>query len=167
MVCTSAGTAGDYFSILKAMWAKIGVDLTIDLKEAGVMSNITAARTYDGMMFGTQGPIGALYRLEYMSGSGQTNGSYVNEPTVAETRSKMQLNALTNPAEADRIHKEYMKYVLDQAYTIPYTYGYGYHMWWPWVRNFHGEMSVGYDNSFIFTKWIWLDQDMKAKLTGK
>ena len=167
VVCTSSGTAGDYFSILKAMWSKIGVDLTIDLKEPGVMSNITAGRTYDSMMFGTQGPIGALYRLEYMSGSGQTNGSYVNEPTVPETRAKMQLNALTNPAEADRIHKEYMKYVLDQAYTIPYTYGYGYHMWWPWVRNFHGEMSVGYDNSFIFTKWIWLDQDLKSKLTGK
>ena len=167
VVCTSAGTAGDYFSILKAMWAKAGIDLTIDLKEPGVMTNISAGRTYDGMMFGTQGPIGALYRAEYYSGNGQMNGSYVSDPSVADVRVKMQLNALTNSAEADRVHKEYMKYVLDQAWTIPYTYGYSYHLWWPWVKNFHGEMSVGYDNSFVFTKWAWIDQDLKAKITGK
>ncbi len=167
VICSSSGTAGDYFSILKAMWTKVGVDLTIDLREPGVMSNISSGRVYDSMLFGTQGPIGALYRLEYMSGNGQTNGSYVSDASVAEIRSKMQLNALTNAAEADRIHKEYMKYVLDQAFTIPYTYGYSYHLWWPWVKNFHGEMSVGYDNSFVFTKWAWIDQDLKAKITGK
>jgi peptide/nickel transport system substrate-binding protein len=167
VVCTSAGTAGDYFSILKAMWAKAGVDLAIDLKEPGVMSNISAGRTYDSMMFGSQGPIGALYRLEYMSGAGQTNGSYVSDSSADAVRSKMQLNALTNPAEADKTHKEYMKYVLAQAWTIPYTYGYSYHMWWPWVKNFHGEMSVGYDNSFVFTKWIWLDQDLREKTIGR
>jgi peptide/nickel transport system substrate-binding protein len=167
VICSTAGTAQDYFSILKAMWAKVGVDLAIDPREPAVFSNIQASRSYDSMIFSTQGPIGALYRAEYASGNGQVNGSYVNDPAVSPVRAQMQLNALTNPAEADRIHKDFMKYVLDQAWTIPYTYGQSYHLWWPWVKNFHGEMSVGYDNSFVFTKWAWIDQDLKEQMSGR
>lgn len=167
IVASNVGTNADYLSILKAQWAAINVDLTIDLKEPVVMSNINASRTYHGMMMGTQGPIGALYRCEYYNGNGQMNGSYVNDPAVPEVRAQMQLNALTNPAKADAIHKEFMKYVLDQAWAIPYVYGQSYHLWWPWVKNFHGEMSVGYDNSFVFTKWVWMDESMKASMTGR
>jgi hypothetical protein len=68
-------------------------------------------------------------------GGGQTNGSYVNDPAVPEVRTKMQQNALTSPGEADRMHKEFMKYVLVRhgRFCTPTVTDI---ICRPWVKNF-------------------------------
>ena len=167
IVCQNSESNIDYLSILQDMWAKVNIKVTIEPKEAAVFTNIQRTRSFAEMSLQTQGPVGMLYRAEYYDGETMVNGSHVSEPRAAEVRKQMQLTALTNTAESDRVHKEFMKYVLDQAWAIPYTNAPGYHFWWPWVRNFNGEMSVGYDNSFVFTKWVWVDKDMKSSMTGR
>jgi len=68
---------------------------------------------------------------------------------------------------ADKIHRELMKYVLDQAWAVPYPKAPGYRLWWPWVKNYHNEFSVGYWDEGNWSKWTWIDQDLKEKMTGK
>ena len=76
----------------------------------------------------------------------------------------MQVYGMMDPPKADRMYKDLMKYVLDQAWVIPTPLAPLYHMWWPWVKNYHGEGSVGYDNTYNFTKFVWIDTALKDSM---
>ncbi|OGO39305.1 MAG: hypothetical protein A2147_05560 [Chloroflexi bacterium RBG_16_57_8] len=57
-----------------------------------------------------------------------------------------------------------MKYVLDQAYVIsrpiyPLT-----NFWWPWVKNYTGEYSVGYIMYETWAQWVWIDGALKTSM---
>jgi peptide/nickel transport system substrate-binding protein len=41
---------------------------------------------------------------------------------------------------------------------------YGYTMWWPWLRGYHGESVEGYDNQNTYTRYIWVDEDLKTSM---
>ena len=41
------------------------------------------------------------------------------------------------------------------------------HKWQPWVKDYHGEVSVGYFNCFQEAKYLWIDQELKAEMTGR
>ena len=157
----------DYYSVIKNMWSKVGVEITIDLKELAVWESITGARTYEGMIHSHTAPCGGIYRMINYRGVGRTNGSYIDDPYVEEMYPKIQAAYIKNPPEADRLHKELMKYVLDQAWVIPTPLPPLYHIWWPWVKNFRGELSPGYDNTNKFTYFTWMDQDLKEQMTGR
>jgi peptide/nickel transport system substrate-binding protein len=157
----------DYYSVLKNMWAKVGVDITMELKELAVWESITGARNYDGMIHSHTAPCGGIYRMINYRGPGRTNGSYINDQTVEEYYPKIQAAYITNPPEADRLHKELMKYVLDQAWVIPTPLPPLYHIWWPWVHNFNGTLSPGYDNTNKFTYFTWINRDLKEQMTGR
>jgi len=43
----------------------------------------------------------------------------------------------------------------------------GYNMWWPYVKNYHGETTIGRYNNWNWAKYIWIDQDMKNRLLGR
>ena len=156
----------DYYSVLKGMWAKVGIELTIDQKETGVWTNIFRARAYDGLLYGSCAGISNLYDCMNYYGVAHTNGSYVDDPHVAEVRPTLKLAAVTDETRADRIHKDLMKYVLDQAWAIPRVYPPTYNFWWPWVKNYHGETSVGLWDDGKWPEWVWLDLDLKQKMIG-
>jgi len=158
-------TAVDYLSIIKQMWAKVNVDLTIEPKEFGVYMGIFWGRAYDDMMCGGPGPVANLYiAFSFVTGPAGANFSYVDEPVAKEAKQKMMAVALTNTTEADRLHKELMKYMLEQATSIPGVAPPSYHMWWPWVKNYHGESSLGYTNFPNYLRYVWIDQAGKVAL---
>ena len=52
--------------------------------------------------------------------------------------------------------------ILDEALAIPFTFPRKYSIWWPWVKNYFGEMNVWvHDPPYGM---MWLDQDLKAEL---
>ncbi len=55
-----------------------------------------------------------------------------------------------------------MKYMLDQVYAIPLVTPPDYTFWWPWVKNYSGEYSVGYVHSYY--QWVWYDQELKKSM---
>jgi peptide/nickel transport system substrate-binding protein len=154
----------DYLSVIKDMWAKVNIDLTLDTLEPGAWVGIVMSRNFEQMIQGFVAPIGSLYNCIDFDGERFTNCSYVDDTHVKEVYSQMQVSGMMDPPEADRMYKDLMKYVLDQAWVIPTPLPPLYHMWWPWVKNYRGEGSVGYDNSYNFTKFIWIDQALKKTM---
>jgi peptide/nickel transport system substrate-binding protein len=70
----------------------------------------------------------------------------------------------TNPSEAMGLVKEMLKYVYDQAWFFSFpSAGPSYTFWWPWLKNFYGDTSIGWFNS-NFTQFAWIDQDMKKAM---
>ena len=66
--------------------------------------------------------------------------------------------------EAMAKHKELMKYVLDQAWAIPFPKAPAYNMWWPWLKNYHGEWGLGNWNEGNWAPYVWIDENMKSSM---
>jgi peptide/nickel transport system substrate-binding protein len=60
--------------------------------------------------------------------------------------------------------KELGVYAMDQAPAIWLPGPYLYNAWWPWVKNYYGELRVGaWRPGPIFAR-IWIDQELKKKM---
>ena len=155
----------DYLSIIKDQWAKVNVQLTIQTKEAGAWISIFWGRAYDELIYAAPGPVANIYICFWYAGhllGG--NMSYIDDPICWKAKDDMMKVSITDPPAADALNKELMKYVLDQAWEIPSPAPPAYHFWWPWVKNYHGESSMGFDNGYTYSKYIWLDQDLKKAM---
>jgi peptide/nickel transport system substrate-binding protein len=164
IICQNLPEMVDYFSVIKNMWSKVGVDLTINPLETGVFNTTMNARTHQQMITGSVGPTGGLYRATTLVAESAANCSFINDPWVKEQVLKMQTVALSNPPEAKRMFKDVMKYSLEQAWVVPKPVTPLYTLWWPWVKNYHGEYSNGFDNSYLFAQYAWVDQDLKRSM---
>ena len=155
----------DKYSVLKDMWAKVNIDVELKPIESGVWNSVSYTRNYDEMFYGSHAGVGTLYSAQWMSGEQTANGSYINNPLVEETKTKMlELVALGKQAEANAMFKDLMKYVLDQAWAIPWPNEYVTTIWWPWLQNFHGENSLGYHNVNKWTRNVWMDEELKESM---
>jgi len=166
VICYMTRYQTDVLSMVKDMWAKVGVELEIEPKDYGTWLSICVRRSYDDMLMGTYAGANSYIVGVNWSGSGMNNGSYIDDPVLNDTRDKI-MAAFPNEAEADRIYRDMVPYLLDQAYVIQLPMHYLYRFWWPWVKNYSGEMSVGFWNEYNFVKYVWIDQQMKSSMLGK
>lgn len=156
----------DPLQMVKDMWAKIGVELEIEPKDYATYTSIVIRRAYDDMLFGWYSGIGTYFKAINYTGTGMYNASYIDDPVLNKARDEM-LAAYPDEAKVDKIHRELLPYLLEQAYVISLPAGYAYRFWWPWVKNYSGEASIGYYNLYNYTKYIWIDQELKRSMTGK
>ncbi|MBI4267614.1 MAG: ABC transporter substrate-binding protein [Chloroflexi bacterium] len=164
LIFENAADQVDYFSIIKDMWAKIGVELTLETKEKAVYDATVRSRNFEGMIRSHTAPTSMLYKLVMMRGADTTNPGGIADPVVESYYSKIQAAAgLLKWSEADQLHRELMKYALDQAWQIPVVGAPYYYFWWPWLKNYSGEAAVGYNNRHFFD-WVWLDQELKKSM---
>jgi peptide/nickel transport system substrate-binding protein len=163
IVCAS--TSADFLSIIKDMWSKVNIDLDIQTQEGSIFINTFWGRAYDELIYAAPGPPANVYICFWYAGhllGG--NMSYIDDPVCWDAKDRMMELSIMDPAAADAINKELMAYVLDQAWEIPTPAAPGYHFWWPWVKNYDGELSLGYDNGYNYTKYIWVDQNLKKSM---
>jgi peptide/nickel transport system substrate-binding protein len=154
----------DFLSLVKDMWSKIGVTLTIQPLEFGAYMGESLSRQYDDMLYSFYVQPGPYAQLFAFRGSSTFNRSWVSDNRVDETYNEIVKYDLTDQAKVDELHRELMPYVLEQAWYIPRPTPYLYTFWQPWVKNYHGEFALGYNASW--PKYIWIDQALKEKMTG-
>lgn len=156
----------DYVSVVKQMWAKVGVDLSIELVDFGVYNTRWAQRNYDELFYAGMASSGTYRRCTNYVGTGAGwNLSWVNDPKTVEARDKMvSLFNAGDDAGADKTNREFMPYVLEQAWVIPTPVQNLSTFWWPWVKGYHGELSPGIINEWQENTYLWVDQDLKRQL---
>lgn len=154
----------DMLSIVKAYWAEIGVDLEIDAREWGVYNSIFASKAHEQMVYRWNTAYQPWKFATYRPGSG-TNCAMVDDPRVNEAYAKSAAaNAIGDFAEQARVVKEIYPYIMEQAWNIQVPASYVHTLWWPWVKNYQGEYCIGHYNYYIWTKYIWLDQEVKKEM---
>ncbi|MBI4267735.1 MAG: ABC transporter substrate-binding protein [Chloroflexi bacterium] len=156
----------DYFSLYKDMWAKIGVQVEFRPSETAAQLVLRRERKYEQMMTGVGAfPTANLYKMNTYKGgaASEYNLSMVDDPYIEQMFTKIQRALVTDRAEANRLFKEHLKYVLNQAWVIPAVQPPEYTMWWPWLKNYSGEHTLGYNNR-IWPQFVWLDQELKKSM---
>ena len=162
IITTSANV--DFFAIYADYLSKIGVEMVMDVKETTVVSNIYRDKTHTQMIQGDTAPIAIFYNGQIISGlTSQNNRSVVDDPYINAEIEKIKKVALTDIIEAMKMYREMTKYVVDQAYAIPAVIGSSHTLWWPWLKNYSGEINVGYDAT-QWPQYVWYDQELKKAM---
>jgi peptide/nickel transport system substrate-binding protein len=152
----------DYLSAVKAMWAKVGVDVTIQPMEFGAYMGMTMSRQYEEMLYGFFVQPGPYAQLFDFRGNSTFNRSWINDPKVEATYNEILKYDLTDQAKVDKLHHDIMPYVLSQAWYIPRPTPNVYYFWQPWLKNYNGEVDLGYNPSW--GKYVWIDQNLKKQM---
>ena len=169
IICSSASpTYVDYLSVVKAYWEEIGVELEMVPKESAVLSGMASRRRYDEMMYYGSSGIGTYMKMTNYRGPGRFNQGYIDDAHVETVYQEMlRYDIATEEAEVARLNRELMPYLLEQAYIIATPNPYSYTFWQPWLENYRGEAFIGYYTGYVWTKWIWLNVDLKEEMTGR
>jgi peptide/nickel transport system substrate-binding protein len=158
----------DILSSFKADLAKVNITMTLDPKDNAVWTGRLISRNYGAneILWTYTAGIGTYQRMINFRGSGTYNSSYINDATVEAAYQEMLKYVGIDEAKCQQINHDLMPYLLEQAYVIPVPAAYLYKLWWPWVKNWHGETYVGYYN-VNYHKYIWLDVAKRKELTGR
>ncbi len=158
----------DYFSVLSDMWSKVGIELNIDVLESGVHTSIYQGKTWYGMYemcWSSMAGLSTALQLTNTWGAGWANATDVQDPYIGQMYDELQ-ETLVNEGQTEAMvkHRELMKYVLDKTWAIPYPKAPGYQMWWPWLKNYHGEFSLGNWNEGNWATYVWIDPALKKSM---
>jgi peptide/nickel transport system substrate-binding protein len=153
---------GDFVSLLKSQLAEINVNLNILPHEAGVMLSITRSKSHKEMIYRLH-PTHAPFRILGGRLESVDNHSYWETPYTREVYNWVNANLFNEKEVATKL-KEYGNYELSQVWGVWLPCPYNYVMWWPWVKGYQGEVTLGWDNQTKYPHYIWTDMEMKKSM---
>jgi len=78
-------------------------------------------------------------------------------------QSKAAMGEMDVNKRTDLITKFCQDALLDVGF-IPMANPYLLNCYWPWLKNYYGEIESGYFNEIPMIKEIWIDQSLKKSL---
>jgi peptide/nickel transport system substrate-binding protein len=155
----------DLMSIYKDYWAKIGVNMIVDVKEYAVYQSIRAGGKAEQGIYALTSMQVAFDMVE-VNPTHPYNYSKVNDKKCQDAYEQLWANYMDWNKRC-QIYKDISQYILENVWTIPCPQPSWYTMWQPWLKGYHGEMSVGNTSQYNWAKWVWIDQDLKEQMTGR
>ena len=67
-------------------------------------------------------------------------------------------------ASMKRMREILRDYILPQAYAIPAPDAPSTVFWWPWLKNYSGEVITLSGKYNRWAAWTWVDQDLKKSM---
>ena len=169
----------DILSIVKEDWAKIGVDLKIDVRDATVWQSIQARKTHTQMLMDDGGVYYQdIWTFRVLAG-GTRNYSIVNDPYHQRLFDMLYENYFdpamivtiqTKPISelipgAPKDLPSYIEYRAGQVWDINLPQPYGYILWQPWLKGFTAAPYLAAWNATTsWPKYAWIDQELKKAL---
>ena len=147
------------------MWSQVGVTLEINqIPSVGQLQSIAAGFNYDTIAIGTS-PDSAYPAQAHYTAQNWINCSRINDPYVNETADTVRNQAVTDFQGSMETARPLVMYLLEQAYVIPAPRYPTYTLWWPWLKNYDGEVSLGFFGGDTWAAYTWIDQNLKASMS--
>ncbi len=153
---------GDFVSLLKDQLSQVNVNLNIIPHEAGVMLSISRAKSHKEMIYKMQ-TTHAPFRIMGARLESIDDHSYWESTYTRDTYNWVNANLFNETEVAVRL-KEYGTYELSQVWGVWLPCPYYYVMWWPWVKGYQGEVTLGWDNQTKYVHYIWTDMSQKKAM---
>jgi peptide/nickel transport system substrate-binding protein len=160
---SSASVDNDLLQMVAAYLAKVGVKMEIQVLEYGAFFSAMMTRTNAPgyfMQLGNTNPTTAL-RKSFVKGQ-VWNPMQFTDPEVDQKMAE----TYAEPDERVRQVKVRLltRSVLEKAPVIVLPTPYVYTGWWPWVKNYGGELRAGAERPGPIHARMWVDQEMKKKM---
>jgi len=153
----------DIAAMVVAMWAKVGVTVNLKVVETTALHAAVTAYDYgDAYLSGWGGTAGAVSHASRVSDAGTSNDNRLHDPildkALVSAMSEVDYDTFITKAKALNL------YVLEQAPTIGFCSPIGFHCWWPWLKNYWGEVDAGHLSPIAMIDRLWVDQDLKEEM---
>ena len=154
----------DLAQVLKAYWAEIGVDVSINVVEAGLMFDRFKTATYGGMTYGElrsseNYPASQNYRSYHSTGRwGDVHGSHDSVGDALLDKA----NAATDIEDYKQWTKDAELHFAGQHYNLwlPNIPRFIFHQ--PWLHGYYGQWEHQ-DNTLYFTR-LWIDGALREEM---
>jgi peptide/nickel transport system substrate-binding protein len=162
-VCSCSPGDMDLIPLLKDYLARIGVELVIQPMEYASFLSAMTTRTHTPAYLMSSGHVNPTTTLRKSFVTGQTwNPAMYSDPAF-DTRMEV-VHGTRDEAERVRLVRELTVEILDAAPYIWLPTGYVHTAWWPWVRNYGGELRAGAVRPGPIYARIWIDHELKRAL---
>jgi peptide/nickel transport system substrate-binding protein len=165
MVSSSAQWQVELTQLLKAYLAKVGINMEIKTTEYPALLSALTSKTHTaGFMFnsGWTNPQACL-RKNFKTK--ETWNPYMfSDPYFDKEYDKLKGDLSISDGERREGWKKLNVYVMAKAPAIWLPGHYKYIAWWPWVKNYYGELAVGCMRPGPIWARIWIDQAQKKKM---
>lgn len=151
----------DMMSMIKSYWFKVGIDLKLDVKDRGTFDTVSQSGMHNEMLYNRRRGDQPFEMFTVRRGN-TYNWSMVDDPYLDETYLKITADYFM-PARRNPLIAEASRYIIDRAYYLSPPSGYLHRFWQPWLKNYHGEESLGVANDYAF-KYAWIDQELKKSM---
>jgi peptide/nickel transport system substrate-binding protein len=153
----------DLVPLVAAYLEKVGVKMELQPMEYPAFLSAMTTRTNAPGYFMDNGHTNPTTTLRKSFIKGQVwNPSQWNDPDFEKAMEKVY-------AERDEGKRKLMlkimtREMLDKAPYIWLPTGHAYTAWWPWVKNYNGELRAGAVRPWPIYSRIWIDQNLKKSM---
>ena len=149
--------------IYQGYWANIGIDAKIRMVDYGTFVSQSFGRVYDQIA-----AVGCGQTSPFIILSMQTSKSFFNIGMVNDPHIDQQIEEVEKCFDAEKRNKMFRElgvYILEQANNVAFPASYLYMFWWPWIKNYNGELTMGsiYDRGPIWAR-VWFDRDLRQEM---
>ena len=156
----------DLLPMVGAYLEKVGVKIQIEPLEYGAFLSRMTSKTNSAGYFMDNGHTNPTTTIRKSFVTGQTwNPSQWADPAYDKKVNVMY--AERDEGKRQQMLKEMTREIVDKAPYIWLPTPYVFQAWWPWVKNYDGEMRAGAVRPGPIYARIWVDQEMKQKMGFK
>lgn len=157
----------DLAEMTKGYWKdSLNVDLEIKVYEQAAATAIAYGRQYEHFIaLWTAMSAIPISCLRYYYPGVAWNFSMVNDPVY-----NAMLDAIPeepDPVKRTRLAREANIYGSSQHWYIAFPVQHAFTFWQPWVKEYSGELYLSLTNRDAIPARVWIDTDLKYKLTGQ
>ncbi len=148
--------------IVADYFGRIGIQVDVQVKEPTVLATLWFSGTFGQTLAEAMGAVTPRTYFPMLFGSAKRmqHSDQYGEDLWAKASSTV------DETEQNKLFKDLVPYILEKCYYIQPPVEYMYACWQPWLKNYHGEFCVGYGSRYRHALFIWIDQDLKQKMTG-
>jgi peptide/nickel transport system substrate-binding protein len=162
-VCSCNSDHMDLIPLVQDYLSRVGVRLAVQPMEYASFLSVMTTRNHSPAYFMGSGHVNPTTTLRKSFVTGQTwNPSMYTDPSFDGRMAE----AYRTRDEEDRVRliRELTVEILDQAPYVWLPTPYVHTAWWPWVRNYGGELRAGAVRPGPIYARIWIDQELKQAL---
>jgi peptide/nickel transport system substrate-binding protein len=159
VVCTESDA--DFVSLIAADWAKVGVILQIKQLETGVYNSVARGRTYNEMLFKESTSRGFPYDMNEVMINNSDDAAFFESQVTNDAYDEIQLYLGKDDAKWQKILHDVYPYIIAQTPGIWLPSPSAYKLYQPWLKGWHGESNVGFDNPYGYIPYPWIDKSLK------
>lgn len=157
------GTHADLVQMLASYYEKIGVKLEIQPMEYPAFLSAMTTRTNAPLYLMDNGHTNPTTSIRKNFVKGQVwNPSQWNDPAFEKKMDDVLLER--DEGKRQIMLKVMTREILEKAPYVWLPTPYNHAAWWPWVKNYDGELRAGAVRPWPIYSRIWIDQELKKKM---
>ena len=162
-VCSCNPDHMDLVPLVAAYLEQVGVKIEVQPMEYGAFLSAMTSKTNAPGYLMNNGHTNPTTSIRKSFVTGQTwNPSLYSDPAFDKKMAAIYLEQ--DEAKRQVGIKDLTREILDKAPYIWLPTPYIYTAWWPWVKNYNGELRAGAVRPGPIYARIWVDQEMKKKM---